>query len=54
MSVCGNFQAKQTALTFSAEIRPKIDLGLAIQKHIFGIRISILDIPCMPIFSQNE
>ena len=54
MCVCANFQAKQTALTFSAQICPKMDLGLAIQKNIVGIRISILDIPCVPIFSQNE
>ena len=51
MCVCANFQAKQTALTFSAQICRKMDLGLAIQKNIVGIRISILDIP---IFSQNE
>ena len=31
-----------------------MDLGLAIQKTIVGIRISILDIPGVPIFSQNE
>ena len=54
MCVCPNFQAKQTALTFSAQIRPKMDLGLAIQKTIVGIRVSILDIPCAPIFSQKE
>ena len=54
MCVCANFQTKQTALTFSAQICPKMDLGLAIQKTIVGIRISILDIPCVPIFSQNE
>ena len=52
--VCANFQAKQTALTFSSQICPKMDLGLAIQKTIVRIRISILDIPCVPIFSQNE
>ena len=40
MCVCANFQAKQTALTFSAQICPKMDLGLAIQKNIVGIRIS--------------
>ena len=51
---CANFQAKQTALTFSVQIYPKMDLGLTIQKTIAGIRISILDIPCVPIFSQNE
>ena len=54
MRVCANFQAKQTALAFSAQICPKMDLGLAIQKNIIGIRISILDIPFVPIFSQNE
>ena len=45
--VCANFQAKQTALTFSAQIYSKMDLGLAIQKNIVAIRISILDIPCV-------
>ena len=54
MCMCVSFQAKQTALTFSAQICPKVDVGLAIQKTIVAIRISILDIPCVPIFSQNE
>ena len=54
MYLCVSFQAKQTALTFLAQICPKMDLSLAIQKNIVGIRISILDIPCVPIFSQNE
>ena len=54
MCVCANFQAKQTALTFSAQICPKMDLGLAIQKNIVGIRISILNIPYVPIFTQND
>ena len=54
MCACAIFQAKQTALTFSAQIYPKMDLGLAVQKTIVGIRISILDIPRVPIFSQNE
>ena len=54
MCLYANFLAKQTALTFSAQICPKMDLGLTIQKTIVGIRISILDIPCVPIFSQNE
>ena len=31
-----------------------MDLGLEIQKAIVGIRISILDIQCVPIFIQNE
>ena len=54
MYLCANIQAKQTALTFSAQICPKKDLALTIQKNIVGIRISILDIPYVPIFSQNE
>ena len=54
MGVCPSFQTKQTALTFSAQICPKVDLGLAIQKTIVEIRISILDIPYVLIFSQNE
>ena len=49
MCVCANFQVKQTALTFSAQICPKMGLGLAIQKNMVGKRISILDIPCVPI-----
>ena len=31
-----------------------MDLGLEIQNTDGRIRISILDIPCAPIFSQNE
>ena len=54
MCVGANFQPKQTALTYSAQICPKMDLGLGIQKTNVEIRISILDIPCVPIFSQNE
>ena len=54
MCVCANFQAKQTDLTFSAQISPKMDLGLlAIQKTIVEIRISILDIPYFDVFSPN-
>ena len=41
MCVCASFQAKQTALSFSGQICPKMDLGLAIQKTIARIRISI-------------
>ena len=54
MCVCASCQVKQTGLTFSAQICPEMDLGLAIQKTIAGIRISILDISCVPMFSQNE
>ena len=31
-----------------------MDLGLAMQKIIVGIRIGILDILYVPIFSQNK
>ena len=48
------FSDKRTNLNFLAQICPKIDIGLEIQKNIVGIRISIPDIPCVPIFSQNE
>ena len=54
MCVCAKFQAKQATLTFPAQICPKVDLGLAIQKTIVGIRINILDMPYVPIFSQNK
>ena len=48
-----NFQAKQTALTFLAQICPKMDLGLEIQKTNVGIRITIVKMPCVPIFRKN-
>ena len=48
-----NFQAKRTTLTFLAQISPRMDLGLEIQKTNAGIRISILEIPCVPIFRQK-
>ena len=51
--VCG-FQAKQKALTFSAQICPTMDIGLETQKTNVGIRINILEILYMPIFRQNE
>ena len=49
-----NFGAKQTTLPFSAQICPKMNLGLEIEKTNVGIRISILNIPCVPIFRQNR
>ena len=52
--VCASFQLKQTAWTFPVQICPKADLGLAIQKTIVRIRIRNLNIPCVPMFSQNE
>ena len=52
--MCANFQAKQTTLIFLAQICPKMDLWLEIQKTNVGIRISLLEIPCVAIFRQNE
>ena len=49
-----NFQEKRTTLTFLAQICPKRKLEFEIQKTIVGIRISIFEIPCLPIFKQNE
>ena len=40
-------------MTFSAKICPKMDIGLKIEGNNVGIRISILEIPCVPIFRQN-
>ena len=37
-----------------SQICPIVDLGLAVQETIVGIRISILDKPCVAMFSQNE
>ena len=53
-TLCTNFQAKRKTLTFLAQIYPKINLGLENQKTSFGRRISILKIPCVPIFRQNR
>ena len=46
-------QAKQTTLTFLAQIYQKMDLGLKVEKTNAEIRIGILEILCVPIFSQN-
>ena len=51
--VCSIFQAKQTTSTFSAQICPKVDLGLEIQNTDVGITISILKILFVPIFIKN-
>ena len=40
-------------MTFLAQIFPKRKLRFEIQKTNVGIRISILEIPCVPIFRQN-
>ena len=49
-----NFQSKQKTLTFPRQICPKMDLRLEIEKTDIGIRISILKIHCMLIFSKNR
>ena len=56
LSLCSNLQLKQRALTltFSAQIWPKMDLRLEIQKTNVTIKISILEKPCVRIFRQNE
>ena len=41
-------------MTFLAQICPKRKLGFEIQKTNVAIRISMLEIPCVPIFRQNE
>ena len=52
--MCVNFQVKGATLTFLARICPKSRLGFEIQKTNVGIRISIFEIPCVPIFRQNK
>ena len=48
-----NRQNRQLGI-FLPQISLKRKLGFEIQKNNFGIRISILDIPCVPIFRQNR
>ena len=51
---CANFQLKQTTLTFLVQICPKRKVGFEIQKINVRITISILEIPYVPIFRQNQ
>ena len=51
--MCANFQLKQTNLNFLVQICLKRKLGFEIHITNVGIRISILEIPCVPIFRQN-
>ena len=48
-----NFQPNWTTLTLSVQILPKKDLGLEIQKTNGGTRISIVEMPCVPILRKN-
>ena len=52
-NMCTNFQAKQTTLTFLAQICLKMDLGSEFQKSKSGFGICILEILYVPIFRQN-
>ena len=52
--MCANIQAKQTTLTFLTEICPKMVFWLEMQKTNAEIRMSILKIPCVPIFGQTD
>ena len=54
MCGCTKFQAKQITLTFSVQIYLEMDLGLAIQTTNVGIRISIIEMPYMPIFRKTS
>ena len=51
--MCTNFQLKRTTLTFLAQICPKRKWRFEIQKTNVGIRISMLEMPCVPYFRQN-
>ena len=51
--MCANFQTKRTTFTFLAQICPKWFLGSEFQKLNVGLRISILEISCVPVFRQN-
>ena len=46
-----SFQVKRTTLTFLAQICPKIDLGLEIQKPKSGFEISTFNTPSVPNLS---
>ena len=51
---CANFQLKQTNLTLFGPNLPKKKIRIWIPKTNVGVRISILEIPCAPIFRQNR
>ena len=52
-NMCTNFQAKQTTLTFLAQICLKMNLGSKFQKSKCRFGICILEILSVPIFRQN-
>ena len=51
---CANTSDEIDSFTSWAQLFSKMDLGLEIQKKNVGIKISILEIPYVPTFSQNE
>ena len=52
--MCANFEAKRTTLSFLTQICPEMAFWSEILKTNIEIRIDILEIPCVPIFRQNE
>ena len=52
-NLCASVQPKQSTFTFLAQIYPKMELGLEIQKTNIEIRINFLKIACLPIFKQD-
>ena len=52
--MCANFKVKRKILSFLTQICPEMDFWLEILKTNIEIRIDILEIPCVPIFRQNE
>ena len=52
--MCAKFELRRTIWTFVAQICPKRKLGFETQKANVGIKISTLEIPCVPIFRKNE
>ena len=52
-SMCVNFQAERTNLTFSAQICLKMNFGMESQKSKTGFGIRTSKVPSVSIFSQN-
>ena len=51
--MCPNFQAKWKTLTVLAKISPNMNLVFEMQENNVGIRISILEMSCVPIFESK-
>ena len=48
------FSSKMDKFDFLAQICPKMDFWFEIKKTNVEIRISMLEIPCMPTFRQTN